>query len=139
MTVQTYDLVYPMLTLFCWTFLIMLRNVQVRVRAVLKGELTNEYFELFRGPEPPEEVLKTGNNLRNLSEFPPLFYVAALAIMVTARTDAAFIALAWSYVALRIGHSMVHLTFNKVPVRFFLFILSNAVLLVIWIRLGVLV
>jgi hypothetical protein len=131
-------LVYPMLAQFCWTFLVMLRNVQVRVRAVLRAELTNEYFEVFRGPEPPEDVLKTGNHLRNMAEFPPLFYVVVLAIMITAHTDAIFVVLAWSYVALSIGHGLVHLTFNKVPARFFFYILSNAVLLVMWVRLGML-
>ena len=45
-------LVYPMLAMFLWTFLILLRNVQVRVSAVLKGQLSNDYFELFQGAEP---------------------------------------------------------------------------------------
>ena len=35
MTNDTYALVYPMLAMFLWTFLILLRNVQVRVSAVL--------------------------------------------------------------------------------------------------------
>jgi hypothetical protein len=46
--------------------------------------------------------------------------------------------LAWSYVVLRIGHSLVHLTINKVPPRFFLFFISNLVLLAMWVRLGLL-
>jgi hypothetical protein len=66
MGAQAYDLFFPMAAMFIWTFLIMLRNVQVRPGAVLKGELTNEYFELFRGPEPSDTILKTQNHLRNL-------------------------------------------------------------------------
>lgn len=138
MSIQSHDLFYPMLTMFIWTFLVMLRNVQVRVGAVLKGELTNEYFELFRGPEPSETIVKTQNHLRNLTEIPPLFYIVALAIMFTGETDSIFLVLAWSYVALRMGHGLVHLTINKVPVRFFFFILSNLALLVMWVRLGAL-
>jgi hypothetical protein len=46
--------------------------------------------------------------------------------------------LAWSYFALRVGHGLVHLTINKVPPRFLFFILSNGVLLAMWVRLGVL-
>lgn len=42
MSVQIHDLFYPMLAMFIWTFLVMLRNVQVRVGAVLNGELSNE-------------------------------------------------------------------------------------------------
>ena len=81
MIVQTHDLFYPMLAMFVWTFLILLRNVQVRVIAVLKGELSNDYFELFRGAEPSDIIVKTQNHLRNLMEIPPLFYIVALAIM----------------------------------------------------------
>jgi hypothetical protein len=138
MTNDTDALVYPMLAMFLWTFLILLRNVQVRVSAVLKGQLSNEYFELFRGTEPPEVILKTGNHLRNLMEIPPLFYIVTLAIMLTEHTDRIFVMLAWSYFTFRVGHGLVHLTINKVPPRFLFFILSNVVLLAMWVRLGVL-
>jgi hypothetical protein len=90
MTNNTYALVYPMLAMFLWTFLILLRNVQVRVSAVLKGQLSNDYFELFRRAEPSEVILKTGNHLRNLMEMPPLFYIVALAIMLTQHTAKIF-------------------------------------------------
>ncbi len=139
MEVQSQSLFYPMLAMFIWTFLIMLRNMQVRLGAVLKGQLTNEYFELFRGGEPSEAILKAQNHLRNLTEIPPLFYVVGLAIMINAKIDSLFVLLAWSYVLLRIGHGLVHLSFNKVPPRFFFFGLSNLVLLVMWIRLGLLI
>jgi hypothetical protein len=138
MSGQIHELFSPMLAMFLWTFLIMLRNVQVRVGAVLKGQLTNEYFELFRGAEPSDEILKTQNHLRNLTEIPPLFYIVALAIMFAGKTDFTFLLLAWSYVVFRVGHGLVHLTINKVPVRFFFFILSNLALFVIWARLGAL-
>ena len=138
MTNNTYALVYPMMAMFLWTFLILLRNVQVRVSAVLKGQLSNDYFELFRGAEPSEVILKTGNHLRNLMEIPPLFYIVALAIMLTQHTDRFFVMLAWSYFTFRVGHGLVHLTINKVPPRFLFFILSNVVLLAMWVRLGVL-
>jgi hypothetical protein len=133
---QTHDLVYPMLAMFGWTFLVALRNLQVRIGAISRRELTNEYFEVFRGAEPSDAVLKVSNHLKNLSEFPPLFYVAALAVMLVDRTDSLFVTLAWAYVALRVAHGLVHLSFNKVPVRFVCFALSNLVLFAIWIRLG---
>jgi hypothetical protein len=139
MSLQTHDLFYPMLAMFVWTFLIMLRNIQVRLAAVSKGELTNEYFELFRGGEPSEKVLKVQNHLRNLTEIPPLFYIVGLAIMATGKTDSLFVVLAWSYVVLRVGHGLVHLTINKVPQRFFFFVLSNLVLLIMWLRLGIVI
>jgi hypothetical protein len=124
-----------MAAMFGWTFLIMLRNVQVRVQAVLRGELTNEYFELFSGSEPSEIIVKTGNHLRNLFEFPILFYVAVLGAIATAQSNHTFLILAWSYVVLRAAHSLIHLTINKVPPRFLFYFLSNVVLLVMWVKL----
>ena len=136
MRIYNTELFYPMLVMFLWTVVVMLRNVQVRVAAVKRGELTNKYFELFEGAEPPETVQKTGNHFRNLTEMPPLFYIICLAVVFMGRTDVNFIVLAWSYVALRIGHSLIHLTVNKVAPRFFLFGASNIVLLIMWVRLA---
>jgi hypothetical protein len=127
---------YPMLAMFLWTFAVMLRNVQVRLRSVSRGELTNEYFELFQGGDPSDIVVKTGNNLRNLFEFPVLFYVALVVAAIMQRTEIFFLILAWLYVGLRIGHSIVHLTFNKVPVRFAFYFASNLVLLALWVWVG---
>jgi hypothetical protein len=127
---------YPMLAMFLWTFAVMLRNVQVRLRSVSRGELTNEYFELFQGGDPSDIVVKTGNNLRNLFEFPVLFYVALVVAAIMQRTEILFLILAWLYVGLRIGHSIVHLTFNKVPVRFAFYFASNLVLLALWVWVG---
>lgn len=128
---------YPMLVMFLWTFAVMLRNVQVRVRSVLKGELSNEYFELFENGSPSETITKTSNHLKNLFEFPVLFYVVLLLAASVEAATALFVVLAWTYVGLRVGHSLVHLTFNKVPVRFLFFISSNLVLLALWVFVGI--
>ena len=66
MTNDTYALVYPMLAMFLSDVLDPVAERTGQVSAVLKGQLSNEYFELFRGTEPPEVILKTGNHLRNL-------------------------------------------------------------------------
>ena len=137
MTGPSHEPSYPMFAMFPWTLTVMLRNVQVRVDGVLKGDLTNEYLELFRGGKPSDVVIKTGNHFRNLTEIPPLFYVVCLAILFTQRQDVIFLILAWIYVALRIAHSLVHLTFNKVPPRFSLIALANLALLAMWVRLAV--
>jgi hypothetical protein len=130
------DLFFPMFALFLWTFLVALRNLQVRIAAIRRRELSNRYFELFQGGAPSPAVMKAQNHLRNLTEFPPLFYIASLLVIALARTDNAFVVLAWLYVALRIGHSIVHLSFNAVPTRFLFFFGSNLVLLAIWLRLA---
>jgi hypothetical protein len=137
MRIYNTELFYPMLAMFLWTVVVLLRNMQVRVAALNRGELTNKYFELLKGAEPSEAVQKTGNHFRNLTEMPPLFYIICLAVMFLGRTDVYFIVLAWSYIALRVGHSLIHLSVNKVAARFFLFAASNILLLIMWVSLAV--
>ena len=45
------------------------------------------------------------------------------------------VALAWVYVGLRVMHSLVHLTYNRVRDRLIVYAASAAVLAMIWIRL----
>lgn len=40
--------------------------------------------------------------------------------------------LAWTYVALRVLHSGVHLTYNHVIHRLVMFVVSNGVLVMLW-------
>lgn len=131
------DLFWPMFALLLWTFLVSLRNLQVRISAVRSRQVRESYFELFEG-QAPELVIKTGNQVRNLMEVPPLFYVALLLVMLFGKADAVFLWLAWGYVAFRVLHSLVHLTINKVLPRLTMFLISNIVLLVIWVRLAML-
>jgi len=51
-------------------------------------------------------------------------------------TSSAAIALAWAYVALRVVHSLIHITYNHVLHRFLAFASSNFVLLALWILVG---
>jgi len=44
---------------------------------------------------------------------------------------------AWAYVALRIVHSLIHLTYNQVLHRLAAFTLSNGALVVLWVLAGV--
>lgn len=78
----------------------------------------------------PDNVNWKAHNYTHLMEQPTLFYatVAILAIMGPAEHDVLF---AWGYVALRIVHSVWQATVNTVPVRFALFLLSTACLIML--------
>lgn len=132
---MTMQIFWPMFALFAWTIVVSLRSLQVRIAAMRAREVSESYFEIFAG-EAPEHVVKVGNNLRNLTEFPQLFYVVALLIMMTGSVDETFFWLAWAYVAFRVLHSVVHMSFNKVKPRFAMFIISQLVLIVMWVKLA---
>ena len=136
MTISGDAMFFPMLAMFLWTFLVMLLNMRVRVRSILRRDLSGRYFELFQGGTPPETVVKVGNHFHNLMEMPPLFYVVCILIMVMGTSDGLFVILAWIYVGLRVAHSLVHLTCNFVPLRFSFFFAGTIVLLAMWLRLA---
>ena len=46
------------------------------------------------------------------------------------------VAIAWTYVALRIVHSLIHLTYNHVMHRLAAFTASNVALVVLWVAAG---
>ena len=73
----------------------------------------------------------------NLLELPVLFYVVCLMLYVTAGASSLAVSLAWTYVALRIIHSAIHLTYNRVSHRLAAFAISNAVLATIWSLAGI--
>ncbi|MBB3860258.1 hypothetical protein GGQ88_001524 [Novosphingobium hassiacum] len=79
------------------------------------------------------EINWKSHNYSHLMEQPTLFYatVAILAIMGPGSLD---VALAWAYVVIRIIHSVWQATVNRLPVRFSLFVLSSACLIVLAIR-----
>ena len=69
----------------------------------------------------------------NLLELPVLFYVVCLVFYVGAQPTPAAVWLAWAYVGLRALHSAVHLTYNHVLHRLYVFAASNAVLVALWV------
>jgi hypothetical protein len=71
-------------------------------------------------------------NFADLLEMPVLFYVICLILFVTARVDTLFLSLAWVYVVLRVLHSAVHLSYDKLSHRMTLFALSNIAVFLMW-------
>ena len=82
----------------------------------------------------PAAVATPADNLRNLFEMPVLFYALALYLFVTGQVDATYVNAAWVFVLFRVLHSAVHSTFNRVSLRFALYIVSTFALWFIAVR-----
>jgi hypothetical protein len=76
----------------------------------------------------PPAVAAPSDNLKNLFEVPVVFYALALYLFVTAQVDTAHVTAAWAFVLFRILHSAVHSTFNRVSLRFGLYMVSTVAL-----------
>ena len=81
----------------------------------------------------PDSVQWKSHNYTHLVEQPTLFYATVL-ILTMMGAGALDVLLAWAYVGIRIVHSLWQATVNKLPVRFSLFMLSTACLLVLAVR-----
>lgn len=79
----------------------------------------------------PDKVNWKAHNYTHLMEQPTLFYATVIILGVTGQGDGLNLQLAWGYVVLRIAHSLVQATWNRVAVRFTLFSLSTAALLLL--------
>lgn len=65
----------------------------------------------------PPEVQWPGDNFNNLMEQPTQFYAIALVMAVLGDDSWGSALLAWSYVGLRVAHSLIHGTVNNVTAR----------------------
>jgi hypothetical protein len=129
------SILLPLMTLMGWTFAVFLLIPYQRFKAVLTRKLIVDDFKFGESTNVVGAVSIPNRNFMNLLEVPVLFYVVCLTLYVTQETDSVGLALAWSYVSLRVVHSLVHLTYNKVVHRFSFYAASNIVLAVIWARL----
>jgi len=127
---------YPVIVLVLWTFVVLLLVPRARFKAARERRVRVADFALGESENVPPETRLPNRNYMNLLELPVLFYVACIVLFVTAKVDAWSLGLAWAFVALRIAHSTIHLTYNHVIHRMRVFALSVLVLLVLWVYIA---
>jgi hypothetical protein len=76
----------------------------------------------------PPQVSNPSDNLKNLFELPTVFYAVVLYLYATHQVDAAYLGAAWAFFLFRAMHSAVHCTFNFIPLRFVLYVISSGAL-----------
>lgn len=122
----------PMGALAFLTFAVLGMIPLRRFRAGALGQIVADDFKFGESPQVPGHVSIPNRNYMNLLELPMLFYVGSLMFFVTDKVDGIVLGVAWAYVALRIVHSAIHLTYNKVLHRLAPFAISNFVLMGYW-------
>ena len=127
---------YPMFALAAWTLLVLLLIPFARARSARRREIVIDDFKYGESPAVPGAVSIPNRNYMNLLELPVLFYVVCLVLYVTGGASSPAIAVAWTYVALRVVHSAIHLSYNHVVHRLTAFALSNVALVLLWVIAG---
>jgi hypothetical protein len=120
----------PVLALIAWTFVMWIWMYATRIPAMQKAKI--DVAELSRTGKKldlPPDVARVADNYNHLHEQPTLFYALALTTQLAGAADGVAIALAWTYVASRVVHSLVQATRNVIPVRFAVFAIGSLVLM----------
>ena len=129
------QILFPIITLALWTMMVLLLIPYRRFGAARRRIVSASDFLYGESANVPPEVSIPNRNLMNLLEIPVLFYVVCIVYYVTQKADSWAVNLAWVYVALRVVHSFIHLSYNKVEHRLVAYALSNFLLAALWIRL----
>ena len=131
------EILKPVVALLAWTMVMWIWMYATRIPAINK---------LPKDGGPNADVGWTGaklddlieprtqwkaHNYNHLHEAPTLFYAVALVLAIVGQGDGLFATIAWVYVALRVLHSLLQATVNKVMVRFLLFSLSSLALIML--------
>ena len=85
-------------------------------------------------PPLPARARQAADNYNHLHEQPTLFYALVFFCALAGTGDSLNVTLAWTYVVLRVIHSLVQVTVNKVALRFSIFVLASLVLGAITVR-----
>lgn len=123
----------PAVALMAWTMVMWLWMYATRIPAMNAAKLDPD--ALAQDPTRtlddilPAQVQWKAHNYNHLHEAPTLFYAVCLVLAVAGQGNGMSAQVAWAYVGLRVVHSLVQATVNKVVVRFVLFALSSIVLM----------
>ena len=125
----------PAVALMAWTMVMWAWMYATRIPAMKRAQIDTANLVGGTGKDLdqvlPAEVQWKSHNYNHLHEAPTLFYAVAIILAIVGLGDGLNAILAWVYVGLRVIHSLVHATVNKVVVRFLLFALSSLVLIVL--------
>jgi hypothetical protein len=123
----------PIVALVAWSLVMWVWMYATRIPAMQKAKI--DTFNLVGGSAADLKAVIApksqwpADNFNHLHEQPTIFYAIALVHAMLGTGYGFNLQLAWAYVALRILHSIVQATVNRVIVRFSLFTLSSLILM----------
>lgn len=133
----TVQFLTPVLVLVAWTLVMWIWMYATRIPAMKEAGIDPQdaaypgtWSHRLRRPS----VRSVADNYNHLHEQPTIFYALMFFAALTGGGDAFALKLAWAYVILRVVHSLVQATFNRVMVRFTIFAIASAVLMVFTLR-----
>lgn len=134
---MTNAILLPAAVLVAWSLVMWIWMLATRIPAMQRAKMDPQKAKHTGGATwdaLPMEVRQVADNYNHLMEQPTIFYAVVLVIAVAGTAGSFDVGLAWTYVALRIVHSLWQATRNIVMIRFYLFVASTAVLFPLAVR-----
>ncbi|MFT4519457.1 MAG: hypothetical protein ACI9JM_001853 [Halioglobus sp.] len=120
----------PVLALITWTMVIWAWMYALRIPAMQAAQIDPQDAQHPGSLSVlPSNVRRVADNYNHLHEQPTVFYALAFYSALAGTGAGAIVSLAWLYVGLRVVHSLIQCTANKVMLRFSVFALSSLVLI----------
>lgn len=133
-------LLAPVVALVAWTLVIMTWMAATRLPAMRKAGIDVSKLVGGRGANLegvlPDQVQWKSHNYTHLLEQPTIFYAIVIVLAQMGMDQPINLYLAWSYVVLRMLHSLIQCTSNIVRFRFPLFALASLCLLGLTVHAG---
>jgi hypothetical protein len=127
------EILKPVVVLIAWTLVMFVWMIAVRLPAMKAAGIDITKLRGGKGSDAdgvlPAKVQWKAHNYNHLLEQPTCFYAVSFVIAFTGTGDGINAWIAWTYVALRIAHSLWQATVNKVSIRFTIFMLATLCLI----------
>jgi hypothetical protein len=125
-------ILFPALAMVALTIVVWFRMYSSRVAEMRRERIHPQAVATSAQMAARLSDTRAADNFRNLFELPVLFYVALLVLALIGQVSPLSLLLAWLFVALRIVHSGIHCTYNRVVHRFYAYLAGGMVLWALW-------
>lgn len=130
-------ILFPAFAMALLTFVVWLRMYFVRIAEMRRERIHPQSVATSAQAAARLQDTRASDNFRNLFELPVLFYLALVVAALTGQAGTLVLLLAWLFVALRVLHSAIQCSTNRVMHRFWAYVAGGTVLWLLWVVLGV--
>ncbi|MFC3551783.1 MAPEG family protein [Lysobacter cavernae] len=122
----------PALAMVALTFVVWWRMYFMRIGQMKRERIHPQAVATSAQATAKLTDSRAADNFRNLFELPVLFYLALVVAAQAELVSTTVLCLAWLFVALRVLHSAIQCTYNKVMHRFYAYLAGGVVLWGLW-------
>jgi hypothetical protein len=126
----------PAVVMVALTLAVWLRMYVTRIGQMQRERIHPQSIAMSAQATAKLSDSRAADNFRNLFELPVLLYLALVVAAQAGLVTTTVLALAWLFVALRVAHSWIQCTYNKVMHRFYVYCAGGFVLWLLWGVLG---